>query len=296
MLMSAQHQPFSRKGWIFEPKLDGMRGIAIVDNDACEIYSRNGLEFAFKYPALAADLGARGGNFVVDGEIVCLNSAGTPDFELLQQRIRMRNLHEIMHAEQTNPVRFYLFDVLCFDGRDRMHLPLRERKQLLAEHFAESDHVRVTSYFQDYGETLFAACRQNGLEGMVGKNGDSIYQAGVRSKHWIKVKILQTTDVVIGGHKPDVGFLVGRRCPQRGLVYVGSVISGLRNAEYDYLRDHLRERPNSPFAPGIERWRATWFEPEIVAEVRFMLWTSGGFLRMPAFTRLRLDRSAHDVC
>jgi bifunctional non-homologous end joining protein LigD len=292
MLMHSAPEPFNREGWFFEPKMDGMRCITIWDGVDVYLISRNGLDFAPKYPALAAELRKiLRSPCVLDGEIVAYDSFGRPSFERLQERIVARREDLIRRSDSTNPVQLFLFDALSFDGRNVTGLPLISRRELLAAEVRETGLVKRLEVFDD-GIALFRASGELGLEGVVGKNKSSIYQCGIRSKNWVKVKHSIRTDVVIGGHRPDIGFLVGSYVDDNRLRYVGSVMGGLRGEDYEYLDKVLVLRESSPFIESSRAPRTLWFEPHVVAEVKFMHWTSGGLLRMPTFTRLRLDLSA----
>jgi bifunctional non-homologous end joining protein LigD len=293
MLMHAEPQPFARAGWLFEPKMDGMRGVAIrgsAETGSVRLMSRNALDFAWRYPSLAAQLqDVLPPDTVVDGEIIAFASDGRPCFERLQERIIMTRDIEIARADLSNPVVFYVFDIMRVEGRDVTTRTLSQRKEILQQAVRESELIKHLQFYADDGLTLFAASSQLGLEGIVGKNASSRYECGVRSKHWIKVKHTVTADVVIAGHRKDYGFLVGRYDADRNLRYVGNVMGGLKSGDYDYLESALVLRDSSPFADKMRSNGAKWFEPLVVAEVKFMHWTSGGFLRMPSFTRLRLD-------
>jgi bifunctional non-homologous end joining protein LigD len=288
MLMHAEAQPFARKGWLFEPKMDGMRGIGALHGGQVKLWSRNALDFSWRYPALAEQLRELPDNTVVDGEIVAFDKLGRVSFERLQERIIMSRESEIMRADISNPVLFFVFDILQVAGRDVTSRCLTERKKILRETLCESSLIKHLDFYEDDGVQLFAASHQLGLEGIVAKNAASSYQCGTRSKNWVKVKHTVTADVVIGGHRKDYGFLVGRYDKERNLRYVGNVMGGLRSADYEYLDRALVLRDSSPFNDRL-RSASLWFEPLTVAEVKFMHWTSAGYLRMPSFTRLRLD-------
>lgn len=296
MLMHSAPRPFVRDGWVFEPKLDGMRGLAIKTDAGVRLYSRNGVDFSWRYPALVQAINAIARkSMVLDGEIVAFDENGKPCFERLQERIIMSRERDIQIADKTNPVSYFVFDLLERDGVDFTARPLIERRDALIKTVYESDLIKHVQQFECDGISLFAAAAAMGLEGIVGKNLKSPYQPGIRSKNWIKVKHTITADVVIAGYRADVGFLVGRYDDLGNLVYCGSVIGGLRSTEYEYLDKVLEARQDCPFASNMRSSDTIWFEPRIVAEVKFMHWTSGGYLRMPSFTRLRMDLQASGV-
>lgn len=91
--------------WFFELKLDGFRALACIDGHHCRLVSRNG--HPLKCPQLAEELAhaVRHHQAVLDGEIVCLDEAGVPQFNRLFQRAAAWPA-------------FYVFDVLSVDGRD----------------------------------------------------------------------------------------------------------------------------------------------------------------------------------
>ncbi|MEK7217104.1 MAG: DNA polymerase ligase N-terminal domain-containing protein, partial [Chloroflexota bacterium] len=129
MMAQLADAPFSRAGWVFEPKLDGVRTLAYIDHGSVTLRGRSDAVITGQYPEVAealADAGA--GSLVLDGEIVALNQDGVPDFELLQQRMHLRP-SRARTARAAAPVVYYIFDLLYVEGQDLTSLPLRLRKQ-----------------------------------------------------------------------------------------------------------------------------------------------------------------------
>lgn len=306
MLPSLAEQPFSNPDWLFEPKLDGYRIIAIVRDRSVRLISRRGLDVTAQFPRLSEPLAKQPhADLVLDGEIVALNERGAPSFQHLQDRGRDPGLELI----------YYVFDLLYLDGYDLQAVPLEQRKALLETHVVSSDGVRLVDYVAGDGKALYEAALENGLEGVIGKRRDSRYEVGRRSSAWLKVKSAQTDDFVIGGYTTGTGaragtfgaLLLGSPDPSTGrLVYSGHVGTGFNQR---ILRDLLgRLEPlrtdHSPFGetiPTTGRWARkpsgpiTWVKPELVAEVKFGQRTRDGILRFPVFVRLRDDKSPAEV-
>ena len=157
------------------------------------------------------------------------------------------------------------------------------------------------------GSAVLDAARDQGLEGVVAKRRDSLYQPGRRSAQWIKIKVFAAQEVVIGGTSPGRGrrsgaigaLLVGLPGPD-GLRYVGKVGTGFTDAALaDLARrlDPLRSA-TCPFAgrlPAAQVAGASWVRPELVGEVSFGEWTRDGRLRHPVWRGLRPDKAPSDV-
>ena len=113
------------------------------------------------------------------------------------------------------PIAFYAFDLLHVEEWSLMGVALEERKRLLREALETDARVRYSEHFED-GAKLFAAAREQGLEGIVAKRRDSKYEQ-TRSRAWCKVKVTQTEECVIGGWTE----------PKGGRKYLGSLVLGL---------------------------------------------------------------------
>ncbi len=228
------------------------------------------------------------GNVVIDGEIACLDERGRPCLELIQERILMERDIDIASAEQHHPAQFFAFDMVYLNG-SLVNSPLLERKNRLFDTVRKSAHLNLVDHFEENPEVLFEACVANGLEGIVAKRRDSTYYPGVRSSYWLKVKNRQTDSFVIGGHTEDHGFLVGQYSEEGLLRYCGNVEAGFRNVDYDLIWNRLQPRKSSPFSNSRVRKNTSWFDPELVLEVRFLRWTPTGMIREGVFKAIRND-------
>ena len=121
-----RHAAFSRRGWLFEPKLDGVRCLALRSGGDIQLLSRNQKRLNEKYPELVeAFRGQPSDAFAVDGEIVTFEGAVT-SFAKLQQRMQLQRPPE--ELRRRIPIWYYAFDLLHLKGKDTRQLTLRERK------------------------------------------------------------------------------------------------------------------------------------------------------------------------
>ncbi len=306
MLATLAEGPFSAPGWFFEPKLDGVRAIAIVADGRVRLLSRRGLDMAAQYPSLAGELAQQpAGSLVFDGEIVALDERGVPSFHLLQQRLGLTRPADIQRAESAIPVVYYVFDLLYAEGWDLCAAPLWQRKALLSALLAPRNGVRLLEHFEEDGEEAYEAAVALGFEGVVAKRKDSLYEAGRRSRAWLKVKKTLEDEFVIGGYSAGAGsragsfgaLLLGYYEDGR-LTYAGHVGAGFDDSALASLRqrlDRLRAE-ECPFAeePPLNA-PTTWVRPKLVARVRFAQWTPDGRLRSPVFVGLREDKAPAEV-
>jgi bifunctional non-homologous end joining protein LigD len=298
MLAESGEAPFNRADWMWEPKLDGYRVLAFIDEHGVKLRSRRGLELAATFPRLAAELGkqaARG--MIVDGEIVAFDASGKPSFAALQNRAQLKTEREIAAADQSAPVVFCCFDLLHFAGIDLRKRPYRDRRRYLAQCLLPSPLVQLV-HTADDGVALQAAALASGFEGVIGKRKDSRYEAGRRSTSWLKVKPTRSADFVIGGYtrgkgsRAPLGALLVGYWDKGKLRYASHVGSGFDERRLAQVKERLGrlQRSTCPFAqePDLNA-PTTWVEPQAVAEVSFQSWTEDGALRAPVFLRLRDD-------
>ncbi len=303
MLATLVDAAFDKPGWLWEPKLDGVRILAYVNEGEVELRSRRGVDVTKAYPGLTEALKAGGGSLVLDGEVCALDLNGVPRFQLLQPRINLSRAADVARAERETPIVFFVFDVLYADGFDLRALPLGERKAILARRLGQSDTVRLVSPIEEHGRDLEASARALGLEGVIGKRADSRYEAGRRSRAWLKVKTVQRQELVVGGFTQGEG---GRRASFGALAvgyyedgklrYAGNVGGGFDDRELAQLRERLAAlaAAESPFADPVEI-ETSWLRPELVVEVKFAEWTEDGRLRAPVFLGLRDDIEPENV-
>lgn len=301
MLATLTESPFSDPGWLFEPKTDGVRAIALIRDGKVRLFSRRGLDSTRQFPALAETLSRQPEReLALDGEIAALDEEGRPSFQRLQQRLNLSRERDIRRAEEKVPVLYYAFDLLYADGYDLQGAPLEQRKELLARLLLPCDQVRLLEHFPEEGEAAYEAAIAHGLEGVMAKRRDSRYEAGRRSRQWLKVKATRSDDFVIGGYSAGQGgragtfgsLLLGYYEDGR-LQFAGHVGTGFDDRTLSELRERLDAlvMEECPFAesPPLNQ-PTTWVKPELVAEVKFAQWTEDNRLRAPVFLRLREDK------
>ncbi|MGH9448394.1 MAG: DNA polymerase ligase N-terminal domain-containing protein, partial [Terriglobia bacterium] len=198
MLATLVDQPFSDPDWLFEIKWDGVRSLAWIQNGRVELHSRTGRAITAQYPelkTLPSRIDAK--TAILDGEIVTLDEKGISRFERLQSRINVREAS--LSLRERIPVTYCIFDLLYCDGYDLRNTPLLERKTKLKNLLRQDERFVYADHQREKGREFFAVARENGLEGIVGKEIHSRY-ATTRSRDWVKCKITREVDVVIGGY------------------------------------------------------------------------------------------------
>ena len=198
---------------------------------------------------------------------------------------------------------YYVFDVLLADGRDVRPLPLEERRAILEGMLRWRDPLRLTEQLTGDGAALLAEACRDGWEGLIAKRLGTPY-VSTRSRDWLKLECTRAQELVIGGFtaprgsRTDLGALLVGHFEDGRLRYAGKVGTGFTRETLRELSERLAPlvRETSPFEPekGIPR-AATWVEPELVAQIAFMEWTSDGRLRHPSFLGLRSDKPAREV-
>ncbi|SDP28979.1 bifunctional non-homologous end joining protein LigD [Streptomyces sp. cf386] len=297
--------------WAYETKQDGQRAVVYLDGDGgLLLRARSGEDITAAYPELRP-LGRALGTTpaVLDGEILALDEQGRADFQLLQSRMGLAHspARAARMAAQT-PVHLVLFDVLHLAGRSVVPVPYSRRRGRLEALRLSGPYWSTPAALVGHGAEALQATRDHGLEGLVCKRLDSVYEPGVRSRAWIKIRNMRTEDVVVGGWLPGKGrltglpgsVLVGQRAAGR-LRYVGNVGTGWSEAERTQLAELLRasETDTCPFDPVPRVSGAHWVRPRLVGEVRYSVRTRSGLLRQPSWLRLRPDltpeESAADI-
>ncbi len=152
MLATLAEKPFSHPDWVFEPKLDGLRAITLIDDGKSKLISRGGRDVTRTYPSLAEELTGQPGQMVLDGEVVAPDEEGRPSFQRLQQRMNLQKEPDIRRADAQIPVLYYVFDLLYVDGYDLRGVPFEERRRQLERTLVPSDRVRLIDQFPEEGE------------------------------------------------------------------------------------------------------------------------------------------------
>jgi len=301
MLATLVDAPFSMKGWFFEPKFDGVRAIAYIKDGSVRLSSRRGLNLSSTYSSVCESLLGYDDNIVLDGEVVALDEHGKPSFQALQQSgVGLRSFSSKTQAEIKARLYYYVFDIIYAAGKSLINRPLTDRKIILESLLKVNDTVRLVGSLGSDGEAIFQACVENGLEGIVGKREDSVYETGTRSRAWLKVKTTVTSEFIICGFTQGTGsrqhtfgsLMLGEYDSNGTLQYVGNVGTGLNEKKLDALLKVMKPLAvkQCPFkTKPTGKLNPTWITPKLIAEVKFMERTRDNILRAPVYLHLRDD-------
>ncbi len=299
MLAETAERAFSRKDWLFEPKLDGYRVLAARAKGEPRLVTRNGNDCSAGFPEIVRAVAALPfDRLVLDGEVVALDDTGRPSFQRLQGRARLSRPIDIRHAAVNTPVTYYAFDLLGFEDFDLRSLPLSDRKAALRRVLPPVGALRYLEHVAGEGEALYQETERLGLEGIVAKKSGSPYKAG-RSPAWLKIRTRHTGDFVVVGFTAPKGSRGGFGALQLGeyvdgeLVYAGRAGSGFSDKQLAEVRRTLESqtRPDPPCSGLVQLEKdTTWVEPTMVCEVEYSEVTEEGLLRQPVFLRFRDDK------
>jgi bifunctional non-homologous end joining protein LigD len=305
-------QPPATSDWIYELKFDGIRLIAVKRDRKVSLFSRNQNDLSARFPDIVEvikNLPAH--ECVIDGEVVALDDKGRSSFQLLQA-------HEM--EGRKSPIYFYAFDLLQLDGKSLIGLPLEARKNVLERLCAGAgDPIRYSGAIggDSDAKRLLEEVKRRGLEGIIGKQRNSVYEPGRRSGAWINLKCVNEQEFVVGGYTPPQGarkyfgaILVGYYDNNK-LVFAGKVGTGFTAKSLSILHKKLQKeaRNDCPFVdlPSKQngQWvqgitpsmmkKMQWVNPKFIAQIKFAEWTRDKKLRAPVFLGLRDDKRPTEV-
>jgi len=303
-------KPPTTGNWIYELKFDGIRLIAVKDHKKASLLSRNQNDLSGCFPEiLQAVINLPPDECVLDCEVVALDEEGRSSFQLLQAREM---------DGRKSPIYFYAFDLLQLNGKTLVSLPLEVRKNVLESLCADAGNpIRYSGAIGGDANQLLKEVRRRGLEGIIGKLRNSVYEPGRRSGAWIKLKCVNEQEFVIGGYTPPQGarkyfgaILVGYYDGD-DLVFAGKVGTGFtakslarlhkkfqgeRRADCPFV--DLPSKQNGEWVLGITpsmMKKMRWTNPKFVAEIKFAEWTRDGKLRAPVFLGLREDKKPTEI-
>jgi bifunctional non-homologous end joining protein LigD len=289
--------------WSWEIKLDGYRLMARIEGKQVRLITRGGHDWSSKMPGLVKTLSGLGLHSAwLDGEIVVMGKAGTPDFNALQNAF---------DRSRTESIDYFLFDVPYFEGHDLRAVPLASRRQLLKQFLDEhpNEHLRFSADFDASAASILESARRMGLEGVIAKRKDARYESR-RTETWLKLKNKLRQEFVIAGYtdrssgEAEIGsLLLAVQGDDGKLVYVGNVGTGWDAPTAAKLKTRLKkiEITESPFGAKplhTHRWAVRdpeaqhFVKPQLVAEVEFSDWTPDSQIRHAKFLGLRIDKEA----
>jgi bifunctional non-homologous end joining protein LigD len=303
MLATPVEKAFDDPAWLFEIKWDGYRAVAFIEDGKARLVSRNQNDLTGEFPELhELTKSIKAAKAVLDGEIVVLDDQGRASFSLMQQRTGIRKGGRRTGARRDLQVVYYVFDLLYIDGYDLRRVSLEQRKQALAQIVVPNELVRYSDHFPQ-GLALFEVAKTKGLEGILAKKRASHYEER-RSHEWLKIKVTQMVDCVVGGYTDPEGsrqyfgsIVLGLYDKKGQLIHVGQAGTGFNHAMLKEIWQLLKalETNRSPFQGAVDAANVHWVKPQRVAEIKFTEWThetvEGGMkLRAPVFLGLREDK------
>ena len=321
-----------------QPKLDGFRLQIHLDKTGdtpvVKFYSRNLIDMSAMFPDIVQDIiKLPVQNLICEGEAIGYHRE-TETFLQFQETVKRKRKHNIEQASQDIPLRVYLFDLLYYNNQSQLELTHAQRRVQLSDIASQCENsdvflidekqVGVTKELDDYFLQTIGA----GLEGLVIKKQNAIYQPGKRNFNWIKLKrrtgqkLGDTIDTVVLGYYVGQGrrsglgigaFLVGVYNPEKDqFESVAKVGTGMTDLEFIDLKKRCdaiiidQQQQNVIVAKSLHP--DVWVNPEIVCEIRAdditksPLHTAGkteaslGYaLRFPRFVKYRIDKSAYDT-
>ncbi|HTF42856.1 MAG TPA: non-homologous end-joining DNA ligase [Terriglobales bacterium] len=288
--------------WTYEIKLDGYRLEAVKNNGETILYSRRRNILNEKFQYIADALQKLPDETVLDGELVAIDSAGRTDFNLLQN-----------FRSAASKIHYFAFDVLLHKGKLLTNNPLAERRAILAKILPQNDHISVAAVDHSVMH-LLRFVEKHGLEGVVAKRSDSVYEPGKRSALWSKYRVNAGQEFIVGGYTPGssgfdaliVGVYKGKDLMFAGRVRAGFVpatrrevfakIKGLKISKCPFA--NLPELSEGRWGQGLTKEKmdgCVWLRPFAVVRIDFAEWTGGDKLRHTKFVAMRDDKDPRKV-
>lgn len=287
MLATPDGKPFDSKDWLFEIKYDGYRIVAYINKGQVRLKTRKNVDYTNKFQLIADELKQWNAQTVVDGEIVVLNDEGVSDFNALQNY-------------SNGEVYYYVFDLLFYRGKSYMDKPLIQRKEKLQKVLPKSPFVRYCDHIEKEGREMFEWAETKGLEGLIAKRSASIYRPGVKSKDWLKVKVMREGEFLIAGltySSSGLSSLILATEKGGSYHYAGEVGTGFDAKEAKEIIESIKVLKkclliNEPDYTKPGRWgrkapvKVIWCRPALKCEVKYREVTAAGELRHASFKRL----------
>jgi bifunctional non-homologous end joining protein LigD len=289
MLATLADAPFANPDWIFEEKYDGVRMWAYKEGNHVSLISRNGIDRTSRYPSISNAVKAlKHKTLALDGEIIAIDAKKVSRFQYLQQGKGI--------------LQFAVFDVAYANGEDLRRKKLSYRRETLEELIRPSELLLLSARLHPDGLKAYQIAARRGLEGVIGKNVSSFYVEG-RSREWLKVKIHQEDEFIIGGFTRPAGtrnyfgaLLLGAYSSGK-LRFMGKVGTGFDEKTLASLHRAFQPliRTKSPFSTEVREPGTTYLSPRLVAQISYTEQTSDGKLRHPVYLGLRDDKNPKEV-
>ncbi|TCP24481.1 DNA ligase-1 [Scopulibacillus darangshiensis] len=281
-LLETSPEPFDHSDVIWEPKMDGFRGILTRFDGKTTLYTRKGNVVTDRFPEFW-EIPASG-DFILDGEVICYDPQNKQiDFELAMQRFSTKSHSKVLYKSKTLPCVFVAWDILFYKGKDLRQTPLIKRKVILENVLEENEHFLKIRYIEGQGKAYFNSIKKINLEGAIAKFKQSFYVStnpptAKRSNHWLKVINWKYTNVYLTGYRknPEFGWLAA--IEENGQIKPVCIIEygatpKERQAFYGVAKSLITKEDNE----------MVYLKPAIRAKIKFRNWTRKGYLRTPVF-------------
>ena len=241
--------------------------------------------------------------FILEGEVIAVDHKGRPlPFQELMRRFR--RLSDIQKSMKEIPIKLFLFDIIYLEGKSTINLTQKERRKIL-EKICPDKLLTPRLVTEDIEEAkiFFNKAIAEGHEGLIAKSPDKKYKPGKRDRRWLKIKQVNTLDLVIAaadwGYGRRQGWLsnyhlVARKDDAYEFLEIGKTFKGLTDEEFKWMTTRLLDLK-------INSNRYTvYVRPEVVVEVAFdevqksPHYESGYALRFARIIRIREDKSPED--
>lgn len=310
MLANPGKEPFDNPDYIFEWKWNGVRIVIRKRGDEVSLQGRSGADFTPKFPELQqAGKLIRAHDADIDGEVVCLNAKGLPEFNRIQQRSGKNNPGDVQVAMAGYPATFMAFDILQVDEYNLMaggsaQASLLDRKVILNKVLEPNGVVKLSAYVDGKGIELHQKAVQLEQEGVMAKKKTSLYVPGGRNDDWLKLKVPKFRNLVVCGWTKGTGWredtfgaiILGY--PYKGkLVYVGCAGSGFQAQDVKNLYSVLQtiQTDVNPFGNVNVPGKVAWVKPILVANIKYFDVTNAGLLIWPIYQHMQTKMKPEDI-
>jgi bifunctional non-homologous end joining protein LigD len=285
-LKKVKELPLDNEKYIYQIKWDGIRGLVHSDGQEVRVFNRNLADKTLQYPELQ-ELLKWNKKIILDGEIIVLNE-GLPSFTQVIRRDFASSKTKIASLRKVMPIVYCVFDILFYEDRSLINLPLLERLKYLEVLREENlPFIYFTEIFNT-GKDLFEQTKEKKMEGIVAKEVLSPYEIGYKSGKWLKIKHRRLQNCVVCGYttkelRPSA-LVLGAYNAQEELIYVGRAASGLTGQELALLKEGAKplisKKPHI-LNPPQDNLTYIWLVPKLTVLVEFSEWTEDLKLRIP---------------
>jgi len=286
-MLAHSSKPFDSEKHLFEIKWDGSRCIAFLDRSHVRLQNRALQDISKNFPEIIAYLKKLRKRAILDGELVVFDE-GKPSFPLLQQRRHLEDFPKIEILTKTHPATLVVFDIIKSNELMLIHQPLSERKKRLHDFIGIERHpfLLESEFIVREGISFFSGVSKLELEGMMAKRIDSHYLIGKRSRHWLKVKVMENQECIILGYsvKNNTIHSIILGLKQNGdIQYIGKSVAGFSGELARKLFDLLKMLQSDHRPYGVDLQGVTWIKPIVRCRVKYREKSKAGKLRAPIF-------------